>query len=105
VDDREQDLRPERDVSVGKPNRQPRSGSRGPWDIGAHIRFAFLDLPAGAFLTVSEIQHHLSPEYGVDMPSAGAISARLFPASGRMTVPGITAGQRGGIRGATKVDR
>lgn len=104
VEDREQDLRPERDASVGRALRRQRTGSSGRRDIGAHIQFAFRDLPVGTFLTVSKIQHHLSPEYGANLPSAGAISARLFPKSGRMTVPGVTADQRNGLRGATKID-
>lgn len=48
-------------------------------DIGKHILQAFADQPVGTFLTVAEIRKFVSDEYGTDSPSAGAISARLFP--------------------------
>ena len=63
-------------------------------DIGKHIASAFADVPSGTFLTIAEIKKHRSEEYGDNSPSAGAISARLFPTSGKATsVEGITAGQ------------
>jgi hypothetical protein len=72
-------------------------------DVGAHITAAFADLESGTFLTVAEIRGHKSAEYGDSAPSAGAISARLFPTSGKTTVEGITPGQNEkGVRGATK---
>lgn len=55
-------------------------------DIGNHILSAFADQPIGTFLTVAEIRKHQSEEYGTDSPSAGAISARLFPASGKCSL-------------------
>jgi hypothetical protein len=62
-------------------------------DIGKHIEAAFADVESGTFLTVAQIRAHKSEEYGDNPPSAGAISARLFPNSGKGTsVPGITAG-------------
>lgn len=73
-------------------------------DVGAHITSAFADELPGKFLTVAEIRAHKSAEYGDSQPSAGAISARLFPKSGHCTVEGITPGQNEkGVRGATKV--
>jgi len=72
-------------------------------DIGKHIAEAFEGAESGAFLTVAEIRNHKSSEYGDNPPSAGAISARLFPASGKCTVEGITPGQNDkGNKGATK---
>ena len=72
-------------------------------DIGAHIASAFAELPDGTFLTVREIRRHRSDEYGDEFPSAGAISARLFPSSGRCTVPGVEPGENErGVRGARR---
>lgn len=73
-------------------------------DIAAHIQSAFAGVDAGTFLTVAEIRTHQSEEYGTESPSAGAISARLFPASGKSTVAGVEPGTNDkGVRGATKV--
>ena len=72
-------------------------------DIGRHILSAFTSLPPGSFLTVNEIRHHRSDEYGDEFPSAGAIAARLFPSTGRCTVPGVEPGtSERGVRGARK---
>jgi hypothetical protein len=74
-----------------------RSGGAGDGvrrDIGKHIESAFADVESGTFLTISEIRNHKSEEYGENPPSAGAISARLFPSSRKASsVDGITAGQ------------
>lgn len=73
-------------------------------DIAAHIQSAFSTVEVGTFLTVAEIRTHQSEEYGTESPSAGAISARLFPASGKSTVAGVEPGTNDkGVRGATKV--
>ncbi|WP_409332795.1 DUF262 domain-containing protein [Trujillonella humicola] len=81
----------------------PRRAGSGRRDIGAHIASAFEGLPDGAFLTVREIRAHRSDEYGDEFPSAGAISARLFPSSGRCTVPGVEPGaDERGVRGARR---
>lgn len=73
-------------------------------DIGEHIKSAFADVDAGTFLTVAEIRAHKSAEYGDEPPSAGAISARLFPSSGKSTVEGVEPGTNDkGTRGATKL--
>lgn len=72
-------------------------------DIAKHIQSAFADKESGTFLTVAEIRNARSDEYGDNPPSAGAISARLFPASGKCTVEGIVPGTNAsGNRGATK---
>lgn len=55
-------------------------------DIGKHILEAFASQEDGAFLTVAEIRKFTSEEYGNTPPSAGAISARLFPQSGKCTL-------------------
>jgi hypothetical protein len=58
----------------------------------------------GTFKTISQIRNEPSSEYPEDPPSAGAISARLFPSSGRdSTVPGIIGTTRDGLRGALKL--
>lgn len=81
----------------------PHDGPRR--NIAAHIKSAFEGVEVGTFLTVAEIKAHRSEEYGDDSPSAGAISARLFPASGKCTVEGIEPGTGGdkNQRGARKV--
>lgn len=72
-------------------------------DVAKHIESAFADVASGTFLTVAEIRKHESDEYGKDSPSAGAISARLFPKSGKVSVEGVTPGQNDkGVKGATK---
>lgn len=48
-------------------------------DIGKHILEAFAGQEVGTFLSVAEIRNFKSDEYGDNPPSAGAISARLFP--------------------------
>jgi hypothetical protein len=73
-------------------------------DIGEHIRQAFENVPSGQFLTIAEIRNSKSTEYGDNPPSAGAISARLFPQSGKCSLEFVTPGQNDkGNRGATKV--
>lgn len=75
-------------------------------DIGAHIENAFADKPVGTFLTIAEIRNVPSDEYGSHQPSAGAISARLFPKSGTSTMEkvGIMPDSQGGKKGARKVE-
>lgn len=107
VDDIERDLRPERDdltlPSVPGPStgRHSTSGRR---DIGRHIEHVFSSRAVGEFLTIAQIRREPSPEYGESAPSAGAISARLFPPNGKTTVPGVVPETREGVRGATKVE-
>jgi hypothetical protein len=74
-------------------------------NIAAHIQSAFAEVETDTFLTVAQIAAHKSEEYGDDKPSPGAISARLFPASGKCTVEGIEPGTGGekNQRGARKV--
>ncbi|PRY39335.1 uncharacterized protein DUF1524 [Geodermatophilus tzadiensis] len=105
VDEAERDLRPDREGARPRPSRAPQStpsASGRRRDIAAHIAHAFADLPVGSFLTVSQIRNTPSPEYEGTAPSAGAISARLFPASGPMTLVGVVPDQRNGVRGARK---
>lgn len=64
-------------------------------DLGKHIQEAFENLDEGAFLSVAEIKKAKSSVYEDEQPSAGAISARLFPKSGPCTVPGIEPGVGG----------
>lgn len=76
-------------------------------DIAKHISEAFASKTAGDFLTVSEIKNFHSDEYGDNPPSAGAISARLFPRGGKActltdVVPATSADGKGN-KGATKV--
>jgi hypothetical protein len=73
-------------------------------DIAKHIQSAFEGVEDGTFLTVAEIRKHTSEEYGDNPPSAGAISARLFPSSGKCTVEGVEPSTNDkGNKGATKV--
>jgi hypothetical protein len=73
-------------------------------DIAKHIQSAFADKQVGDFLLIAEIRNHQSEEYGTDSPSAGAISARLFPASGKVTIEGVEpATNEKGNKGARKV--
>lgn len=74
-------------------------------DIEKHLQQVFENEEVGAFLTVNEIAKRASTEYGDDRPSAGAVSARLFP-KGRdaYEANGIKAtAEEGKSRGATKV--
>jgi hypothetical protein len=74
-------------------------------DIAKHIESAFEGKEVGTFMLIAEIRNHQSEEYGTDSPSAGAISARLFPASGKVNLPkGIEpATNDKGNKGARKV--
>jgi len=101
----DRDLRPDRDRSdtaVESPSTAGRSVT-GRRDIGKHVEYVYADLPARQFLTVSEIARRPSPEYSGKPPSAGAISARLFPSTGRTTLQGVVPDVQGGIRGARKI--
>jgi hypothetical protein len=88
-------------VSKASGTSTPFTGERR--NIGKHIEEAFAGVESGTFLTVAEIRNHRSEEYGDNPPSAGAISARLFPSSGKSTLEGITPGtNEKGNKGATK---
>lgn len=112
VADSDRNLRPDRTTSEQEVSRstspaapmgdRKRSGRR---DIGKHIVQVFEDLPDGAFLTISAIAKRPTQEYPEASASPGAVSARLFPSSGRCTVPGVTPARRGGVRGAVKGTR
>lgn len=83
-------------------NRAPYTGTRR--DVAKHILEAFEEVGNGEFLTVAEIVKHNSSEYGDDKPSAGAVSARLFPKDKPCNIEGITPGNGpdGKSRGAYK---
>lgn len=67
-------------LSAGKASGGSGRLSGGPRrDIEVHLNQVFEGLDSGAFLTVNEIAKAQSTEYGDDRPSAGAVSARLFP--------------------------
>lgn len=74
-------------------------------DIEKHLIQVFESLEPGSFLTVNEIAKAQSTEYGDDRPSAGAVSARLFPKDRQpYNANGIEAvAEEGKSRGAVKV--
>lgn len=73
-------------------------------DLGAHIIEAFEAAEVGDFLSVADIRKFESTVYGTDHPSAGAITNRLEPKSGKpTTIEGIEVGRVDGKLGATKV--
>lgn len=85
-----------------KAPRRARVASGTRRDVAAHILNAFKDKPAGTFLSISEIVNTPSEEYGEDKPSAGAVSARLFPGEGKESnVEGVTPAVQDGKKGAT----
>lgn len=74
-------------------------------DLNKHFAEAFASKASGDFMTIAQIRSFKSEEYGDDHPSAGAISARLFPSKGESTVEGVRPGTGGekGQRGAFKL--
>lgn len=83
----------------------PRVATADRRDLGAHIEEAFAPVEVGTFLTVAEIRKFESSGYGQDHPSAGAITNRLEPKSGKpTTIPGIKVERRDGKLGAVKVE-
>lgn len=74
-------------------------------DIEVHMQQVFADKESGSFLTVNEIAKAQSTEYGEDRPSAGAVSARLFPkGKDAYEANGIKAvAEEGKSRGAVKL--
>lgn len=72
-------------------------------DVAKHIQAAFADKEPGTFLTIAEIKKHESEEYAGAVVSAGAISARLFPASGKCTVEGVEPATVNNKKGARKI--
>nr|WP_301280716.1 DUF262 domain-containing protein [Rhodococcus sp. RD6.2] len=106
IADADRVLTPDRDHAPERVRNQrsaaPRTSARR--DIGQHIVNAFTGLEGGDFLTIAEIRKVPSPQYPVDdLPSPGAISARLFPGNGgRTTVPGVVGEIFNGRQGARK---
>lgn len=97
----ERDLAPDRAAVQLRPQRN----SPARRDIGQHIRNAFADLPVGTFLTVSEIRKVPSAQYPADdLPSAGAIHARLFRGTAYSTVAGVTGAVADGRKGGRRTD-
>jgi hypothetical protein len=77
-------------AKVGSTPKAPGALFDGPRrDIGKHIAEAFANEGEGTFLTIAQIRAFVSEEYGENPPSAGAISARLFPTSGKCTLTGV----------------
>ena len=76
-------------------------------NIANHIAEFLATVESGTFHTVADIGKFQSTEYGTDKPSPGAISARLFPSSGKATtIPGVKTGFGGAdgkIKGITKL--
>ena len=94
-------------IAQGKVSRAkggPRISNGLRRDVAAHILNAFEGVESGQFLTVSEIVNTRSEEYGDDKPSAGAVSVRLFPSSGKAcTIAGVVpSSNEKGTRGARK---
>lgn len=71
--------------------------------VKTHISNAFADKAAGTFLKIAEIANTPSDEYGDDRPSSGAVSAALFPSSGKSPeIDGVEPAEVGGVKGARK---
>lgn len=88
--------------SASSSTRSEYTGERR--DIGKHIAEAFEGEASGTFKTVAEIRSFKSAEYGDNPPSAGAISARLFPKTGTCTLDFVTPDtNEKGNKGARKV--
>lgn len=105
ITDADRDLTPDRDRAPAPArNRGAAAAVSARRDIGQHIVNAFSGQEVGDFLTINEIRKVPSAQYPLnDLPSAGAISARLFPGNGgATTVPGIVGVIVGGRRGARK---
>ncbi|MGV9611234.1 HNH endonuclease family protein [Nocardia xishanensis] len=106
ITDADRDLTPDRDraptTAWNRSTSRPVISTRR--DIGQHIVNAFASLEDGDFLTINEIRKVPSDQYPAnDLPSPGAISARLFPGNGgRTTVPGVVGVIVDGRRGARK---
>jgi hypothetical protein len=72
--------------------------------VKTHISNAFADKAPGTFLKIAEIANTPSDEYGDDRPSSGAVSAALFPSSGKSPdIDGVEPAEVGGVKGARKV--
>lgn len=99
---------PGRKPGSGKAAGAPKAstaGYSGPRrSVKAHIQSAFASVPVGTFLKIAEIANHTSAEYGSDHPSSGAVSAALFPPSGKAaSIEGLQPTEEGGVKGARKI--
>lgn len=85
----------------GSVSRAPYAGPKR--EIGKHISEAFADKQSGDFMTIAELKAFRSEEYGDSAPSPGALTARLFPQSGKCTLEDVTPGtNEQGKKGAYK---
>lgn len=75
-------------------------------DVAKHITEAFAGKEAGTFMKINEIRQIETSEYKANEASAGAISARLFPASGESALLklGIRPETQDGKKGAVLVN-
>jgi hypothetical protein len=81
---------------------------RGVSNLEQHLAEVFAEMPVGSFLTTRQITGTPSsvyPDPKIVRQSDGAVNARLFPASGVSTLPGVRATVHPvtGVRGAMKV--
>lgn len=86
--------------------RKPFDGVRR--NIARHIASAFADKNPGDWMSINEIVNHRSDEYGDEPPSAGAVSARLYPSGKECTLntkDGVPVGpqDRDNKKGAVKL--
>lgn len=77
-------------------------------DIAKHVTEAMAEHPVGEFVSIADIANFKSSEYTDSKPSSGAISARLFPASGGkstiLNIEGVPAeASPSGKKGAKRV--
>lgn len=101
--------------AVGRATRKASSGTKSSSgggggknrNVGTHVTEALAEREVGEFVSIADICKFKSSEYGEDSPSAGAVSARLFPPSGGPStienVEGVTAEESGaGKKGARR---
>lgn len=82
----------------------PRVSSGERREVAKHIYEYFADKPVDHWASIAEIAGFDSVEYGsgADHPSSGAVTARLFPKSGKCTLDGVVPDVRD-KKGARKV--
>jgi hypothetical protein len=73
-------------------------------NIAKHVDEFFDSQPEGYVALIGEIAKFNSTEYGEDNPSAGAISARIYPADGKpSSLPGVEQATKEGKKAARRV--
>lgn len=92
-------------ISAGTSGRGGGGSAGGPRrNVSKHIQEAFAEQPPGTFLLIAEIAKFKSSEYPEGDVSQGAVSSRLFPSSGKVTVEGVKPGvNEADKRGAYKL--